>query len=162
MVELLSSIRVPFGKFAVASSDDTSVSDSILFDSGFEMLENQSRPINLNGNQLTITGLLNQNFNDVLSSLNPDMINLAFIHDPTNNQQLLAYNTNVIVSAKTFGGQYNIPLFGSIYEDLREFPFYRGISHIDNQIVIANNGIGINRGSMRFLAPSTLDVIVIE
>jgi predicted MPP superfamily phosphohydrolase len=162
IIDYLSMIKVPAGKFAIAGDQDFALADDILFNAGFETLNNQTRPLNLNNHRIVISGLLNENFDNPLSNLNPDNINLAFIHNPSQARQILAHSIDVLVTSHTFGGQYNLPLFGSVYDDLREYEFYRGIHKIEDKILISNNGIGINRGSMRFLAPSTVDLIIVS
>jgi len=160
--EAFNSMRARFGKFAIPSDTDSQLSDEILFNGGFELLENTNRPLIINQRNIVISGLLTQNFTNPLADLNEDNVNVAFTHTPENNAQIRAFNVNAIVSAKGFGGQYVFPLFGSVYEDLRALPYYRGVTRYDDITIIANNGIGINRGSMRFNAPSTLDILTIN
>lgn len=162
IVSNLEQLKPLYGKFAIHGDQDDGKGLDILFASGFEELNNQSRTITLNGQKINISGLLNKDYEKTLEKVKDNTTNIAFIHDPSLASKLSKYKLNAIVTAHTFGGQYNLPLFGSIYSELRKTAHYKGSKSENETLILSNNGIGINRGSMRFNAPSTIDILNIQ
>ncbi|WP_423363440.1 metallophosphoesterase [Mycoplasma sp. P36-A1] len=158
----LEKIKPLYGKFAITGDQDGKTSKEILFSGGFEQLENKTRNINLYTKNITISGLLSKDYEKTLDSVSDKTINLAFIHNPTPVDKLVKYNLNAVVTAHTLGGQYNLPLFGSVYSDIKAIPYYKGSKVISDTLVINNNGIGTKHGDMRFRAPSTIDLLYIK
>jgi predicted MPP superfamily phosphohydrolase len=159
IIKQLKRIKPLFGKFAIYGEQDTSNKDAqnILFKADFEALNNQVRNITINNKTFNLIGLLNDT--KIMKQASDKSINIVLSHNPINIDKIINNKVNLIVSSHTLGGQYNIPLYGSIFEDIRKIPYYKGTSKLNNIDLISSNGIGIYQSNMRFRAPSTIEVI---
>ncbi len=164
IVTKLKEIKPIYGKFALMGDQDKKNKDvrNLLIRSDFEIINNKSRKININNKSFNIVGLSDKINTKLISKLSDKKLNIAFIHNPKKVEEISKFKLDVIVTGHTLGGQYNLPLYGSVFKDIREIPFYRGFNDVNGSYVYNSNGIGIYQSSMRFLAPSSIEQFIIK
>lgn len=164
IVNQLKKIKPLYGKFAILGEQDKKNKDvkKILNRSDFEVINNKVRKININNKSFYIIGFSDKIKTNIVKQLPDKKLNIAFSHSPKNVDKLSKYKIDVIVTAHTLGGQYNLPIYGSLFKDIRAIPYYKGTHNINGSMVYNSNGIGIYQSSMRFLAPSSIEQFIIK
>ena len=165
IVAKLKELKPLYGKFAILGDQDLKNEDSqnILTASDFEILTNRTRNIRINNKLFNIIGLINNGKQETaLKNASDKLYNIAFMHDPRLVDSLLNYKIDIMVTAHTLGGQYNLPLYGSIFSDLKEIPYYKGYQKVNGIGIYNSNGLGIYQSSMRLNAPSTIELFILK
>ena len=165
IISELKKIEPVYGKFAVLGEQDLKNKDvsEILFNSDFEVLTNAKRNIRINGRTFNIIGLIDNNKEkNILNELSDQSYNIVITHNPSIIDKIKDYKIDIIVTGHTLGGQYNLPIYGSIFEDIRKIPYYKGYHEVNGIKVFNSNGIGIYQSSMRFRAPSSIEEFTIK
>ena len=165
IIEILREIRPMYGKFAVLSQDDLKNQEieAVLTQANFEIINNHKRDIRINDVRFDIVGLLNND--DVLNvfdTMSDETFNFVVSNDPIILENIQNFKIDVLVFGRTLGGQYNLPFIGTVFEDIREYPIYRGIHNINEIYVVFSNGLGIYQSSMRFRAPSSIELFILK
>lgn len=157
----LKDIKALYGKFAnLGESDDKEISN-LLVNADFEVINNQARHIYHYDKMINLIFLNGNNYDTVLSKVNDNQFNMAITHNPNLINDLLKYKLDVIVAGHTLGGEYTLPFYGSIYDELKQ-EHYRGkFKDGDTQVVISN-GIGTKHHQLRLLAPSSIELFNIK
>ena len=161
IISVLKEIQPVYGKFAILGEQDQKIKETrnILINSDFEILTNVIRNIKINSKSFNLIGLLNNNkYSNTLNKLSDNSFNFVVTHNPEIIDSIKNYKINLIVTGHTLGGQYNLPLYGSLFNDIRSIPYYKGYNKIEGISVYNSNGLGIYQSSMRFLAPSSIEV----
>lgn len=157
----LKSIKVLHGKFALYGEQDYLIknSKSILENADFEILTNVNRTIKINDYSFNL-GALNEkaNLDKLFSSVSDKTFNFVITHAPERLEEITKYKVDLLVYNHTNGGEYNLPFYGSLYQDIRKYKIYRKIHNIDNVKVYNNRGIGTSHSKMRFNASSSVDL----
>lgn len=175
IINLLKSINAKYGKFAVygnhdhfsySSTEKIDGYSKIMKKSGFTLLKNQSKIIEINGKRLFITGLNCSDENDNSHSTdfaNPKNhnsdYNILLSHKPSTYEKYKKFDYNLILSGHTHGGQIKIPfvLFHGSKEQCGEF--FAGLYDLGpNKKLYTNIGIGTTRISARFKAVPEISV----
>lgn len=165
IVANLQTLKPLYGKFAILGEQDLNnkTSQQLLVESDFEILTNKVRPIRINNKTFNIIGLLdNDKQQDVLRAVDDKAFNMVVCHSPYIVDKIKTYKVNVIVLGHTLGGQYNLPLFGSVFADLKRYPYYKGVNEVNGIDVYTSNGLGIYQSNMRFNAPSSIELFILE
>lgn len=164
IIEKLKQIKPLYGKFAIMGEQDYKNKDvaSILTNSDFEIINNKTRNISVNNFKFNIIGFSKEINEKNISKLSDKDLNIGFVHNPSTIKKLSKFKIDVIITGHTLGGQYNLPFYGSVFQDIREIPFYKGFNEVNSTLVYNSNGIGIFQSSMRFLAPSSIENFIIE
>lgn len=161
IVNILKEIQPVYGKFAILGDQDQKVKETknILVNSDFEILTNVVRNIKINNKSFNLIGLFNnKKYTNTLNKLNDKSFNFTVTHNPEIIDSIKNYKIDLIVTGHTLGGQYNLPLYGSIFNDIRSVPYYKGYNNVEDISVYNSNGLGIYQSSMRFLAPSSIEI----
>lgn len=165
IVEILKLLKPKYGKFAVLGDQDLLYKDitNILNDSNFEVIDNITRDVYINKNTITIAGIgIETKPEDIIKNISEKKFNIIFTHNPQNIDIISKYAIDMVVSSHTLGGQFLLPLYGSIYPEFREFAYYHGYKLVDKTHVFITNGLGTFERAVRFNAPSSVDVFIIE
>ncbi|MDH6604020.1 putative MPP superfamily phosphohydrolase [Bacilli bacterium PM5-9] len=165
IIKTLKELQPIYGKFAILGDQDNANKDAskILVDSDFEILTNTARNIKINSKHFNIIGLYNNGKQtSVLKKLNDKTFNFTLSHSPEIIESIKNYKINTIVTSHTLGGQYNIPIYGSIFSNIKSVPYYKGYSLVNEIGVYNTNGIGIYQSSMRFMAPSSIELFILN
>lgn len=153
----LKKIKAIYGKFAnLGEKDDKKVSN-LLTNAEFEVIQNKNRVIYRDDNKINLVFIENNNYDKILSKLKDDEFNFVVLHNPSLIDKLLNYKIDVILAGHTLGGEYNIPIYGSLYPDLKENENYRGSWKDGDTLIVISNGIGNKHNKFRLLAPSSIE-----
>lgn len=165
LIQWLSSIEAPLGKFAILGDDDLNHDEqlnNIYTLSNFELLQTQARRIyqydesfiELNNTDsfktIPLVNPANAQIFSILLSYNPEVLN-------QNNTQ----SYNLVLAAKTHGGQLVLPLYGPLYAPARQ-NHYRGLSLKSKPAYIISNGIATIEPAYRWFTNPSLYVIELK
>jgi uncharacterized protein len=161
MIEWLDSLHAPLGKFAVLSDDDLNKEETIraiYAQSNIEILENSV--LNLHNKSFESIQLigLNANLNqigDVLNSVDSSKFNIVLSYDPDIYSDWKNQNIELFLSAKTHGGQVNLPLYGPLYSRASG-EYIKGIYKTEKNQMFVSNGIGVSDLHARWLSDPTI------
>lgn len=153
MIEQLTSLSAPYGKYAVLGDDDqVNQADisNILYTSDFEVITNQVIQIHqLGPDYINLIGAPNQISDydqNITESLHHFDYSILLAYDPA---YLDATNANIdlILSGKTHGGQINLPIIGSVYDKNSTYLKEHYKKHFTELYV--SNGVGVDGLKMR-------------
>ncbi|MDR1781456.1 MAG: metallophosphoesterase [Bacilli bacterium] len=165
IISTLKELKPLYGKFAILGEQDLSNKDSqsILKSADFEILTNTVRSININNKNFNLIALYDNNKEkDVLKNVSDKTFNMVICHSPNIVDKIKDYKVDMIVVGHTLGGQYNIPLFGSIFKNIKSYPYYKGVNEVNGIKVYTSNGLGIYQSNMRFNAPSSVELFILK
>lgn len=163
VVQHLSSLQAPLGKFAVLGDNDYRTGEyasdvmSILFDSNFEVLVNASVLLRNKGSgSVTLTGIdsaLNGNpeIDIAYANVGRAVYNIAICHTPDIADEIPGDLTNYMISGHSHGGQAYWG-FNALYTPPWAEKYFRGKTTIGNFTLDITNGVGTTIRDVRFLA----------
>ena len=158
VIDWLNSLKAPLGKFAVLSDNDLNKEETvraIYAQSNFEILENEVLSIhNKSVDSIQLIGLtpgLNQ-VNEVLSSVDQSKFNIVLSYDPEIYTDWKDLDIELFLTAKTHGGQVNLPIYGTLFNPAKETSYVRGIYKTEKSQMFVSNGIGISDLHARWLS----------
>lgn len=166
----LTQLKAPLGKFAVLGNHDLESQSSadmvshLLFEAGFEVLNNQSVKIRNRGTQsISLVGLEsemlgNPNPEAAYQNISPDSFTIALCHTPDTVLQLPQDQTDLMLAGHSHGGQVYIPLLGTFYRANYAEIYYRGKHQVDDILLDITNGTGTTRMDVRLFSPAEIVV----
>lgn len=168
LVQLMSSIDAPLGKFAVLGEQDHAdeatnlMVKDILYASDFELLTNSSIKIR-NGNAsegVTLIGLDSLiggevNFDQAFANVDSTTFNLVAMHCPDTilEESFPIKSIDLAFAGHSHGAQLYIPLFGSLSSDEGAIKYNHGRHEIGTALLHVSNGIGTTTMDMRLFSP---------
>lgn len=165
IINVLNQLRPIYGKFAILGDNDVKLkaAQKILTKSGFEILSNKTRNLEVNKANINLIGIRDINkAQKTIEDLSDKKFNLLVAHNPKVVDEVKDNKIDMIITAHTLGGQYNLPFYGSIFSDIRDIPYYKGHTEVNDIQVFNTNGLGTERKNIRFLAPSSIDIFTIK
>jgi len=165
LIQWLSSIDAPLGKFAILGDADLrhlNQLSNIYTLANFELLQANVRRIyqfDQSYIELNSTDSFQPSASVVAASSNRFSILLSY--DPNVLQQPNSTSYNLILAAKTHGGQVELPVFGPLYAPARQ-KHYRGTSLEGQPKYIISNGIATLAPAYRWLTNPSLYVIELK
>ncbi len=162
---LLKSIQAPLGKFAVLGDTDhrndtvTSYVQKALYDSDFELLNNQSILLRNQGSQsITLVGLDsplggNMDLTTAFSSVSRTSYSIVICHTPDAADDFPTDLTNYVLSGHSLGGQVYLANY-SMYMPSMAQKYFRGKHTLGNNAFTLDisSGTGTTGRDVRFLA----------
>lgn len=163
LIDTLSAIEARYGKFAVWGNRDygggaAGQYETILQQSGFQLLQNEAVSIMLNnGEKLFLAGL-----DDALLGT-PDiatiteefqtaeyLFSILMTHEPDTADLYSDMGFNLIVSGHSHGGQVNVPFLPKMTTSMAE-KYVNGLYQLNGHTSLyVNSGIGTSRYPVRF------------
>jgi len=138
---------------------------------GVYILEDEIKPININGQEIVISGINdpdveNRVYGDkFLMNLNKSDFNILLAHRPERINEYKQYNVDLVLSGHAHGGQFRIPfiLNGLYAPNQGFFPNYAGGKYIlNNKVMIVSRGLSFNEYIPRFYNRPEVVVINIK
>lgn len=138
------------------------------------VLDNKSRPIIINGEEINLTGLNFTpgargyeelvNYQEATKDSNLDSYNILLLHSPNNIENLLDTKVDLVLSGHTHGGQFRLPIIGAVVAPGQSlFPKYdKGIFEINNLTLYIDSGLGNSLAPIRGLNPVQFSNITIK
>lgn len=175
LIDTLSAIQAPYGKFAVWGNRDYGGGaawqyERIMEQSGFMLLRNEAVSIMLNsGEQLFLAGL-----DDALLG-SPDIapimeelqsaeygFSILMTHEPDSADLYSDMGFDLIVSGHSHGGQVNVPFLPQITTSMAE-KYVDGLYQLnDKTSLYVNSGIGTSRYQIRFCVVPEIAIFSLE
>lgn len=159
MIDWLSSLPAPLGKFAILSDLDKNhieTIEAIYNQSNIEILDNTVLNLhNKTKDSIQLIGLSGDNSNDVLNQIDQNLYNIVLSYNPSIYSDWKNQNIELFLGAKTHGGQVNLPLYGSLFDQANGF-YVKGTYKSDTNQLIISNGIGISTLRARWMCDPTI------
>lgn len=165
LTKMLSSMDAPLGKFYVLGDRDKATADTqtlvsnILYNAGFENMENKNIKLH-NGSKesITLVGLDNQvnghvDVQNAFASTSAESFTLLFTHTPDAITLVPQGNANVAVAGHSLGGQIYLPLLGSMTQVEGAKKYNHGIYRAGKTNIFISNGLGTTGSDMRLFCP---------
>lgn len=167
VTEIFKSIKADYGKFAVLGERDfidSSQTQSILNEGGFEVLHNEGRSIYYKGQSICLFGLENNgDCSTLINDGNKDKYKLVAVHQPDYFNLSSTSNINLQLSGHTMGGLINLPLYGSTDKpnggtDYTFGSFTSGSSHL-----LISNGVSMaSDKSFRLFTENEINIVTLN
>ena len=173
-LKLLSSIQAEKGKFAVLGNHDLeSISteemvEEILYDAGFEVLNNRSlRLRNGSSGSIVLTGLESgllgsPDTETPFESIKSDDYSIVLCHTPDTALTLSTSKADLFLAGHGHGGQVYIPVIGALYRPEGAEEYYRGTHELDNMTLDITSGCGTTKADVRFLSNAEIVVYTLS
>ena len=183
VVELLSKLRAPLGKFAVLGNHDyffgPSIIRTFLKDSGFELLTNEQRKLERNGASFLLAGIDDQTYGypDLDKALalhsdntaswraqKPSEFTILLSHTPDFADISRQYPIHLQLSGHSHGGQIRFPGFGPLYGPKHGRKYVDGVyTWADSDMkLFTNRGLGTSRVPLRLFCPPEINLLVLR
>jgi uncharacterized protein len=159
MIDWLSSLPAPLGKFAVLSDLDIEhieTIEAIYSQSNIEILDNTVLNLhNKSKDSIQLIGLSPDSSNELLNQIEQNQYNIVLSYDPSIYSDWKNQNIELFFGAKTHGGQVNLPLYGSLF-DQANGSYIKGTYKSDTSQLIISNGIGVSNLRARWMCDPTI------
>lgn len=171
---LMKRLAAPLGKFAVLGNHDYhNKPDRIvqLYEaSGFELLRNRNKVLNVRGHRLQIAGLDDMLYGEpdlpaAFAGLDPDAFTLLLAHEPDFAERTGPYPADLQLSGHSHGGQVRLPWIGAVHTPPGGKKYVQGLYRLAGErerYVYTNRGIGTTHLPIRFLCRPELTVITLR
>ena len=162
LMSALSSLEARYGKYAVLGENDGQLVHDILLQTGFDIIENDSRPIMVDRNSyINLVGIdhLDQGDPDphqAFSSVNSSHYTFAVSHCPDIFDEILSYDFDYLLSGHSLGGQIYIPLISLFNRPEGCRKYFRGKITKQGKTIDITNGLGRIDHDARLLADAEI------
>ena len=170
LIEALSRIEAPLGKFAVMgdidleSNQTTTIIENIYRKSGFELLRNDHTQIRVNNddyiNLIGIDPLVNGN-PDLESSfynLKPNSYNLVICHTPDIADSLTESDLAMVLSGHSHNNQTSLPLIGPLSRSEGALKYHHGRYRVGSITLDVSDGVGMSGEKIRLFSDNEIVV----
>lgn len=168
LTSALSRIEARYGKYAVYGNHERNMGrevryNKILKDSGFKLLVNEEKLIEVGDSKLSLIGLddyLLGEYIDILPNNESDY-SIVLSHEPDRANRLDSSKYDLQLSGHTHGGQVRLPFIGRL-TTVKGGTFYdKGMYNIsDRMSLFVSSGIGNSRLDIR--AGNIPEIVIIE
>lgn len=158
----LKAVQAPYGKFAVLGDEDqrnkTQVT-SILNDGGFEVLNNQERPIYYKERKITLYGM---NINASNQKIRSSGYSIVLTHYPDSFAKY-ASMCNLQLSGHSGGGYIVLPILGGLIKHSHATHYIHGTYHRKNATLIISNGVAPEKETpYKFNAGNEIKIVTLR
>jgi len=164
LIDLLSSIKAPYGKYAILSELDLAHQtelQALYLEAGFEVLNSKLIPIHVLGSlSINFLGWDESSPLELLSGLVSIDYTVAFAYDPDASSILNGKNVDVLFSGKTHGGQVTLPLIGPLF--MKSEIHQKGWTHLSSLELYVSTGIGLSTLKARWLTDPSITLITFK
>lgn len=140
VIKALKSVDAPYGKFAVLGDEDMAHSTevtSLLNDGGFEVLNNEKRPIYYKDKEIDLYGLSTSAQTSILDS---DNYSIVLTHYPDTFSQS-AGHTSLQLSGHSGGGYITLPFIGGLFKVKHAKTYTSGSYTKKKSTLLISNGV---------------------
>jgi Calcineurin-like phosphoesterase. len=174
LVQHLTRLEAPFGKFAVYGNHDHGSMGTVLYrrlmeDAGFHLLFNSSLSIDNGIDQFYLLGvddavLGSPDLEKALEGAgNGDSFRLLVSHCPDFADITKNYSVHLQLSGHSHGGQVKIPFFGAVITPYYGKRYTEGIYPLTEDFTLyVNRGLGTSRLPFRFLCRPEITILTLE
>jgi uncharacterized protein len=175
IIQALTKLRAPFGKFAVYGNHDhggygSDIYRKIIEEADFTLLVNEAKAVTLlNGSAIHIAGvddsmLGHPDIETAISELTENSYTILLSHAPDYASKASKYNIQLQLSGHSHGGQIQIPFFGPVVTPPHGEKYPEGFYRLgDNPglTLYVNRGLGTTRLPFRFLSKPELTMFTL-
>ncbi len=168
LTKYLNKINAKLGKYAVVGNHDVTNENykNILYDSKFVLLQNNYDIIyNEKSDAIAIYGLDDDLLgtpkivNMKTKELNTISYKIVLLHEPDYVDQFINdYDTELILSGHSHGGQVRIPLVMRLFLPKGARKYYKSHYELNNTPMYISNGVGASSVNFRFLSAPSINV----
>ncbi len=174
LIELLTQIQAPYGKFAVLGNHDLESNttkelvEEIYYKSNFEVITNQRRRLRKNSNEsivligLDSQSLGNPDFETPFENVLEEDYTIVLCHTPDTVLEVPQNLTDLFFAGHGHGGQIDFPIFGAYYTPTYAEEFYKGRYNLNGTLLDVTNGLGTTLYDVRFLAEPEIVVYTLN
>jgi predicted MPP superfamily phosphohydrolase len=164
MIELLTSIQAPYGKYAILSETDMAHQTelhALYLEAGFEILNSKLIPIHVLGQaSMNLIGWDSQSPSTLLGTIQPTQYTIAFASDPDFATILNGQGVDVMFAGKTHGGQVTLPFIGPmVYKDEVYQKGHYQLSQLD---LYVSTGIGVSGLKARWMTDPSYTLVTFK
>lgn len=158
----LGRLKASYGKYAVLGDNDGQLVEEILRSTGFDIISNDCRTINIDRNScINIIGLdhiVNGTPDPVkaFSSVNTSQYSIAVCHCPDILDSIDAYQFDYLLSGHSLGGQIYFPIIDLFGRDEGCKKYYRGKITRHGKTLDITNGLGRTGRDARLFADAEI------
>lgn len=169
LIQLLKTIKAPYGKFAVLGTHDIESEDtkkfisSNLYQADFELIEDNVLKIAFNGEEtFNLIGLKpmsekGPDLTKAFKNINEEQFNLVVTHTPDTFELIDKNLTDLMVAGHSHGGQLYLPILGPLIKMPYAQKYNRGKYNVSNSDLFVINGLGTTEKDVRlFSTPQIL------
>lgn len=162
--DVLNKIKASYGKYAVFGNRDygggaVRYYEDIMNESGFEVLVNEQRSINIEGVNINIFGADDAlmgyySAEETMIDINEDNINILLLHEPDLADDFSDYSIDLILSGHSHGGQVRIPIIGTLKTTYLGEKYIKGFYNLSNEkntTLYVSSGLGSTKLPFRLL-----------
>lgn len=161
--------RRKIGKRAASKVDDLSYNEklhSMLQDTPFRCVENETLMVNVGDTCINITGLGDYwlqrcHPQKAFDKYDDKYYGVVLVHNPDSLEQLRHYPGDLVLCGHTHGGQVNIPFMQKKFVPIDDKRFIRGLSSFSGKNVYVSKGVG-SHIPFRFCACPEVTMITLE
>jgi predicted MPP superfamily phosphohydrolase len=161
VTSILSSVTASYGKFAVLGDEDVSnkQTKTILAQSGFEVLDNEERPLYYNDATIDLYGLSTSPKTSILQN---DTFSLIFTHYPDTFTST-AGKCNLQLSGHSEGGSVVLPFVGGMIKRSHASKNVNGSYNLKSSRLMISNGVSPNpKTPYKFFAKNEIMVVTLH
>ena len=167
VIDLLSSIKSKYGKFAVLGEKDIVASNdvtAILNEGGFEVLRNEFRPIYFNNATISLFGIEGTGvISGLLNETNNESYKLVAVHEPDYFTTTSNSNIALQLSGHTMGGYLRLPFVGGLFKRNDGNTYVSGQHTKGKSQLVISNGLGMEEGyDYRLFCPNQINIITLK
>lgn len=170
--EKFAQIQAPYGKFAIFGNHDygggaENEYKAIMEEGGFTVLKNEYFAIE--GKKVAMIGiddmLIGYGDPTIASWGRPDYYNIILAHEGDLVDEVLDYNSDLMIAGHTHGRQINLKFFDDYILPPYGKKYIHGLFQFENQRktqLYVNAGVGMSKLPYRFLSPPELTLITLD
>ncbi|MGN8645177.1 metallophosphoesterase [Gracilibacillus sp. HCP3S3_G5_1] len=170
LIPLLDKLNAKDGKFWIYGNHDhggygTDMLMDIFQQSGFELLQNDHRQINKNGDMIYLAGiddvlLGRPDIEQAIAGIDSEQLTILLAHEPDYADIAKDYPIDFQLSGHSHGGQVQIPFIGYIYTPHLAEKYVEGAYTIGNSPLqlFVSRGIGTTRLPYRFFCKPEITI----
>ena len=158
----LSSLQAKHGKYAVLGDNDGLLAQEVLVNSGFDIIDNDNRTINIAKNSyITLVGsqpLINgqPDLNKAFAGTNSNSYTFYLSHCPDQFDGVISYQFDRMLSGHSLGGQIFFPIVELFFRPEGCQRYFRGKITKNSRTLDITNGVGRIDNNARFLADAEI------
>lgn len=161
VTSILSSIHADYGKFAVLGDEDASTKQTttLLEGSGFEVLDNEERPLYYNDSTINLYGLSTDPKPSIVKN---NTFSLVFTHYPDTFINT-AGSCNLQLSGHSEGGSVVFPFVGGLIKRSHAQKYINGSYTVKSSHLMISNGVSPNpKTPYKFFAKNEVMIVTLH
>lgn len=173
LIQTLSDLHAPDGKYWIYGNHDhggygTQKINSVLTESGFTLLQNESIPIRKEKDRIHLAGLDDvmlgkPDLEKTLRDVDTESFTIMLVHEPDYASKTSDHPVDVQLSGHSHGGQVRFPFIGHLYTPDFAEKYVEGKFQISDRLTLyVSKGVGTTRLPYRFLCKPEFNVYTLK